>query len=118
MRPKQLITCAVAATLICQMTSFAAENLKDPQKPWLVTGMVVQESGEPLQGVDVFAHTGIGSLRGGGQTETKKDGTFELWFGPGFHSQDPVKLQAATISPRKEGWFEANLHRQGDLLAA
>jgi hypothetical protein len=25
-------------------------------------------------------------------------------------------LQAAIISPRKEGWFERNLHRQGDLM--
>lgn len=108
----------MTAAIVFRVASFAAENPKDPQKPWFVTGVVVQESGEPMQGVDVVAATGIGTLRGGGQTKSKADGTFELWFGPGFHSKDPVKLQAATISPRKEGWFEANLHRQGDLLAA
>ena len=102
----------------CHATCVAAEEIPDPQKPWLVTGVVEDESGKPLEGVDVFARTGIGTLVGGGQTKTQADGTFELWFGPGFHSTDSVKLQAATISPRKEGWFEANLHRQGDLLAA
>src|SRR5687768_14841007 len=89
-----------------------------PQRPWLATGTVLTTSGEPLPAVDIIAHTGIGSLRVGGRTTTKPDGSFELPFGPGFWSSDGEGLQAATISAHKDGWFETNLYRQGDLIAA
>jgi hypothetical protein len=101
-------------------SSISAEPQKptDLKKPWVVNGVVVQESGEPLAEVDVIAHTGIGSLFMTGRTKTQPDGTFELRFAPGVHFQDQEGVQAATISVRKEGWFETNLYRQGDLLAA
>src|SRR5688500_3664640 len=89
-----------------------------PQKPWLATGTVLTSSGEPLPNVDIIAHTGMGSRRVGGRTTTRPDGTFELPFGPGFWSKDGEGFQVATISVHKDGWFETNLYRQGDLVAA
>jgi hypothetical protein len=106
----------VAAFVNCSLTSLAADS--DPHKPWIVQGTVVDESGTPLSDVDIYANTGIGSLKIGGHTKSKADGTFEFRFGPGYYSEDQEGVQAATISPHKEGWFETNLHRQGDLVAA
>ena len=99
--------------------TFAAESAdSNNRNPWIVKGTVVNESDAPLSDVDVYAHTGIGSLKVAGHTKSKHDGTFEFHFGPGYYSKDQEGVQAATISPHKEGWFETNLHRQGDLVAA
>ena len=73
---------ALLLTFVTTICAPAAEI--DPTMPWVVTGTVVTESGQPLAGVDVIAHTGIGSLKAGGRTVSKADGTFELRFGPGF----------------------------------
>lgn len=102
------------------LTSIPAEPLVeiDQRQPWTVNGIVVTESGAPLPDAEIIAHTGIGSLKVGGRTKSKADGTFEMRFGPGFYFKNQEGVQAATISVRKEGWFETNLYRQGDLLAA
>lgn len=86
---------------------------------WVVTGVVTDEAGRPLEGVVVVAHAGVGTLRPTGRAVTGEDGSYELRFGPGMMFMgDHSGLQAATISPRMRGRVERNLHRQGDLLMA
>ena len=104
--------------VIVLLPPLRADEATTPQKLWLVTGSLLTTSGTPIAGVDIIAHTGIGSLLIGGRTTTRPDGTFELPFGPGFWPTDGEGLQAATISAHKDGWFETNLYRQGDLVAA
>jgi hypothetical protein len=103
--------CALAV-----FTSVAAEV--DPQKPWTVNGTVATESGEPIAEATIIAHAGVGSLHMTGRTISDKDGKFQMNFGPGVWSKKQEDVQAATISVHKDGWFETNLYRQGDLLAA
>ncbi len=92
--------------------------------PWAVTGQVTSDDGQPLSGVKLIAHTGWGTLRPTGEAWTDEQGRYLLRFGPGMWSRDEetgewrVGMQAATISPWKSGWFERNLHRQGDLRMA
>ena len=119
MKTTSIYLFVVALFAICSLTSLAADaEASDARNPWIVKGTVVDESGAPLSDVDIYAHTGMGSLKVGGRTISKADGTFEFRFGPGYYSKDQEGVQAATISPHKEGWFETNLHRQGDLVAA
>ena len=90
----------------------------EPQKPWTVNGIVVTESGEPIPDASIIAHAGMGSLHMTGRTTSDQDGKFEMNFGPGIWTKNQEGVQAATISVHKSGWFETNLYRQGDLLAA
>jgi hypothetical protein len=92
--------------------------------PWVVTGKVTDQSGNGLPGVTVRANCGWGTLRPTGETVTASDGTYTLRFGPGMRVLDEktekwrAGVQAAVVSPWKPGYYERNLHRQGDLLMA
>jgi beta-lactamase regulating signal transducer with metallopeptidase domain len=86
--------------------------------PWRATGRVTDSGGKPFPGVEVRAHTGIGSLRNSGTTTTGADGRYVLDFGPGIWSENRQMVQAATISVSLEGFTEQNMHRQGDKVAA
>lgn len=88
-----------------------------PNTPWIAKGTVTDRNGEPMEGVSVVAHCGIGTLRRTGAATTGKDGRYELRFGPGGFG-GPKLVQAATISVHLSGHTEANLHRQGDCVAA
>jgi hypothetical protein len=94
------------------------ENLREG---WRVVGQVTDSEGHPMPGVEVLAHCGEGTLRVTGRATTNEQGAYDLRFGPGIlmmNPDDPVSIQAATISPHKPGYFEENLHRQGDLYMA
>lgn len=101
-----------------------AADLQNPsekeaaRRPWSAFGKVTDANGNPLQGVSITAHCGMGSLRQTGSTKSDASGNYELRFGPGFWSENKSLVQAATISPNLAGHFEKNLHRQGDLIAA
>lgn len=86
--------------------------------PWSVHGTVTDGNGQPLEGVEVDAHCGMGTLRQTGTTRTDANGRYVLKFGPGILLADRHSLQMATISARLPGHFEKNLGRQGDLMAA
>ena len=99
-------------------TQPAISNLREA---WCVTGRVTDAQGEPMLGVEIRAHCGIGTLPVTGRATTNERGEYDLRFGPGMrmmNRDDPVGIQAATISPHKPGWFERSLHRQGGLLMA
>jgi hypothetical protein len=89
-----------------------------PQQPWSAQGRVTDRDGKPLANVAVHAHCGMGSLKSTGTTVTDADGYYDLRFGPGLLSSDAISVQVATISVQLAGYFEQNLHRQGDCWAA
>jgi hypothetical protein len=97
--------------------SLAAQTNTPVDKPWRVTGTVTDVKGGPVTGATVYAHCGIGSLFPTGQAVSGTNGAYDLWFGPGVRSSTKGLVQAATISVHLAGWFETNLHRQGDLIA-
>jgi hypothetical protein len=86
--------------------------------PWEVTGKVSDRDGRPLEGAEIRAHCGMGTLHQTGSAVSGPDGRFRMRFGPGIWSEDRTAVQAATISVHLPGHFEKNMHRQGDLLAA
>lgn len=96
----------------------AAKQPAAERGPWRAFGRVTDPAGRPMAGVEVRASTGKGTLLGGGATTSDADGRYELYFGPGFLSRDRTVIQAAIISARKSGYFEANLSRQGGCSAA
>ncbi len=102
-------------------SSFAQPAARSMHEAWCVTGRVTDTEGRPMPGVKILAHCGEGTLRVTGRATTDDQGEYTLRFGPGMwfmDRDDPVHIQAATISPHKPGYFEQNLHRQGDLYMA
>jgi hypothetical protein len=75
------------------------------EKKFVVVGKVVSADGKtPLEGVEVRAHAGMGTLRPTGQTTTDKDGRFRLVFGPGLHgTEGKIVSQVAVVHARKPG---------------
>jgi hypothetical protein len=53
-----------------------------------------------------------------GTATSDENGRYRLDFGSAIHSNDLDMIQAATISVSYPGYFETNLGRQGDLIAA
>jgi hypothetical protein len=123
MQPNLLLTAVpiIAAIWFMQLSVPAAESAQEDAKSWTVQGKVTDREGRPIQGAKIVAHCGFGSLLPTGSAVSDAAGYFDLRFGPGIRSSsrdEAPRLQAATISVHKSGWFEKNLHRQGDLLAA
>lgn len=94
----------------------------DRRWPWSVRGRVTDASGRPMEGVEVRAHTGNGTLHNTGRTTTDKEGRYVLRFGPGIHvlrnGRWTAGFQAATISAHKPGYAEQNPGRDGNLAMA
>ena len=92
--------------------------------PWSVTGTVTDEKGQPVEGVEIRASCGMGSLMPTGSTTSDDQGRYTLRFGPGMRSRNEstgtwgAGLQAATIHASKPGHTEKNLGRQGGLMMA
>lgn len=94
---------------------------KDPpkaEKPWTARGIVKDEAGKPMAGVEIRAFCGMGTLRRTGVAQTGEDGRYELNFGPVWRSDDGISMQAATIYASKPGFYEVDLCRAGDCVAA
>ena len=124
-----LLTVAVLGTLRFAFgapptaQTVATKKAAGQQQPWVVSGRVTDEQGQPVEGATLRAHCGAGTLFQTGVTKTEKNGRYVLRFGPGVWSaakrgEPPLNLQAATISVEKPGFVEKNLHRQGDLWMA
>jgi hypothetical protein len=98
----------------------AAPPSDQPRERWRAFGRVTDQAGQPLAGVEVSAHCGYGTLRRTGVAISSEHGRYELSFGPGISYVDRsgTPTQAATITAHKAGYFEVNLNRQGDCVAA
>ncbi|MCC6698726.1 MAG: hypothetical protein IT365_24085 [Candidatus Hydrogenedentes bacterium] len=126
-----IVLFCVAAISLSVGASFAsgeqavASNVTAPHEPAVVTpfsvfGIVTDEDGRPLPGVQVTAHCGMGTLMPTGETISGPDGRYTLYFGPGMHQINDsggtsVGLQAATIRAGMPGRYEKNLCRHGGL---
>lgn len=93
------------------------------ERPWVAFGTVTDGEGRPLEGVEISAHCGMGTLRPTGHAVSGQDGTYTLRFAPGMHifsdeDRVPANQQAATIAAHKPGWSEKNLNRHGGLTMA
>jgi protocatechuate 3,4-dioxygenase beta subunit len=92
--------------------------------PWAVEGTVTDDEGRPLEGVEIRAATGSGSLHSTLPVVTDARGRYLLRFGPGIMIWNEktgklgVDVQCATIFAHKPGYAERNLERQGGLLMA
>ena len=90
-----------------------------PEKPWMATGRVTDAGGMPLADVEIWVHTGMGSLKRTGLTKTGVDGRYTVQFGRGILMPvDTPNLQVANVTAHKPGYFEKNLSRQGARAAA
>lgn len=91
------------------------------QGPFVAFGRVTDEQGRPMEGVEVRANCGIGTLFPTGRTNSDSNGVYRVAFGPGFlmNRDDThpfgVGFQVATISATTPGYFDQNLGRQGNL---
>jgi hypothetical protein len=100
------------------------EDEAEERWPWAVEGVVTDAQGRPLEGVEIRAARGWGTLRTGWPVLSDEQGRYRLRFGPGMMIKNEetgkwgAGVQAAVISARKSGYVEKNLGRQGDLLMA
>ncbi|WP_442481747.1 hypothetical protein [Aeoliella sp. SH292] len=84
--------------------------------PFAVTGRITDGEGRPLEGVEVRAATGWGTLRTSVPVKTDAAGHYELPFGPGMlFLDDGPNLQVATIYARKPGYYERDMCQNGAL---
>ncbi|MFT5465268.1 MAG: beta-lactamase regulating signal transducer with metallopeptidase domain [Verrucomicrobiales bacterium] len=123
-------TSAAAFVLVGPLAMLTAEQKEqatqeNPQKDlpkekglWTAMGVVNDSDGKPMAGVEIKAFCGNGTLRRAGLTTTGEDGRYELMFGPGGQGPDGVPIEAATIYASKPGFYEIDLCRAGDCIAA
>lgn len=90
----------------------------DERWPWIVQGKVTDEKGAPLEGVGINVATGMGTLLGGTETRTAKDGSYLARFSQGIHTSDELQMQFAIVSAHSNWRYEANLNRQGAKVMA
>ena len=119
-----IVLAGVAAISLSVGASFAAGDQtpatgEAPAPPFSAFGIVTDEAGRPLPGVQITASCGMGTLMSTGETISGPDGRYTLHFGPGMRSKDDdgwsVGMQAATIYARMAGRYEKNLCRHGGL---
>ena len=110
------ITLALLTVLTLHVVAFAAEG---KESPFVVHGKITDDAGKPLEGVEVNASCGMGSLFHTGSAKSDKDGKYRLAFGPGIavgNTKMGVGTQVATITPRLKGWYDIHLGRRGNLM--
>jgi hypothetical protein len=87
--------------------------------PFTVFGSVTDESGRPIEGADIRANCGMGTLFPAGEARSGADGSYRVNFTPGLmltnDNRGTVGLQAATIFVFKNGFYDKNLCRQGNM---
>ena len=87
-----------------------------PENQFSVVGLVTDGEGRPMEGVEISAATGIGSLKTGTPVKTDAAGRYDLTFGPGIMTFDGgPNLQAATVHARKAGFYERDLCQNANL---
>lgn len=76
------------------------------EKKFVIVGRVMSADGKkPLEGVEVTAFTGCGTLFPTGETKTNRDGKFRLVFGSAFvRAGGAVTGNVAVVHARRTGW--------------
>jgi hypothetical protein len=119
---RSLTATALLGLVVAAVTAFAGADPPAPadepapkektekakgKNEFVVVGKVVDETGKnPIEGVEITASAGNGTLRPTGKATTDKDGTFRLVFRPGLMMQGgKVGLQSAVVHARKPGYY-------------
>jgi hypothetical protein len=91
-----------------------------PGGRWRAFGRVTDHGGRPLVGVEVSARCGMGTLKKTGVASSGEDGRYELNLGlRGLSARgNATATEVASIFAHKSGYFEVNLNRQGNCVAA
>jgi hypothetical protein len=110
------------------LLKIAAQAVDDAEArerwPWAAEGVVTDDAGRPLPGVEIHAATGMGTLGTTMPVISDGQGRYLLRFGPGMlmkidkTGKCGAGVQAAIVSARKSGYAEKNLGRQGNLHMA
>src|SRR6266545_1582170 len=104
---------------VCSVADARSTTTAQAVPNFFVTGKVTDGAGNPIAGAKVRAACGEGTLFETGSAITDAQGKYRLVFKPGMHVKRGegwgVGAQAATITAGKEGFYEQNLSRQGDL---
>ncbi len=96
-----------------------AEFSSLPEKPWTANGRVTDPQGQPIPGVEIWVHAGIGSLHRVATAVTDAEGRYTVPFGRGvWMPVDTPNSQIANVTAHKPGLFETNLNRHGARAAA
>ncbi len=86
----------------------------DPPPKWTATGKVTDKDGQPMEGVEIWVHTGEGTLKSMGPVKTDAKGEYTIDFTRGvLKSGDSDNLQFANVTARKAAFYERNLNRHG-----
>lgn len=81
---------------------------------WFAEGYVKDAQGNPMKDVEIWVHSGIGSLRGGVRGKTDTNGYYKVQFTQGMMMfQNSVSLQYANVTAHAKGFSEANLNQHG-----
>jgi len=87
-----------------------------------VCGRVTDDSGRPVEGVQLTADCGHGKLERTGRAVTDQNGRYVLGLTSSIKNlgADPydVGIQTARIEARAKGFYEANICREGNLTMA
>lgn len=117
---KRILWAPAATWLLTGLALAALCNADDEKESLFVAfGKVTDNAGQPLEGVEVRASCGMGTLFTTGSAKTDAQGQYRLAFRPGIlvgNTKLGVGTQVATITPHKKGWYEIHLGRGGDLL--
>jgi beta-lactamase regulating signal transducer with metallopeptidase domain len=89
----------------------------DEHARWQLYGKVTDAKGNPLPDVEVRVATGMGTLLGGGQAHSDKDGNYKLNFGEGIWSEGP-NMQVAWVFVSEPGYVYKSNSRNIDLSMA
>jgi hypothetical protein len=97
-------------TLRLRAVELTRQEVED-RWPYVITGHVRNAQGKGMAGAAVTAHIGMGTLVEGGCVQSGADGSYTLRF-PAFGKE----MFVVVVGPRKPGFFEKDLYRQGQLL--
>jgi beta-lactamase regulating signal transducer with metallopeptidase domain len=92
----------------------AHQSKVSSESKFVVHGTVTGGDGNPMPGVEVVAHSGIGTLKHTGAATTGPDGTYRLEFDYGMHIAGGGFVVACFFAS-KPGYYEQNLCRHADL---
>ncbi len=95
--------------------SYVKSDQPDTEQPrWFAEGSVVGPDGKPMKDVEIWVHSGIGSLKGGSMGHTDAQGKYRVEFHRGMlMGRESSQLQVANITAYRPGFAEKNLNRHG-----